>query len=168
MEIDWLWLKNKIAASGLETALRDANEPICNAFNADRITVYRVTDDGSALTSVFQSDLEDYGAIKVRLDSKRSLAGYVGATRQVVNIADAYDDQELAPLNMERKMFMAVDERTGYRTQQVLAAPVVSAKGNKLVGVVELLNRRDKKPFPKDCEADLARVCETLATALAR
>jgi GAF domain-containing protein len=137
---------------------------VCKAFNADRMTVYRVSDDGNALIAVVQNNLEDFGAIKVRVDSKRSIAGYVGATRQVVNIGDAYDDKELAPLNMQRKMFMAVDERTGYRTHQVLAAPVV--KEGKLVGVVELLNRLDKQRFPKSCEQEIEKLCEQLAPAL--
>jgi hypothetical protein len=48
---------------------------------------------------------------------------------------------------MAHKMFKAVDERTGFRTTQVLAAPVLSA-GNKLLGVVELLNRIDGRRFP--------------------
>jgi GAF domain-containing protein len=165
MDLDWL--KKRINdASDPHTALRDASGEVCKAFNADRMTVYRVTEDGGALAAVVQTDLEDYGAIKVRVDSRRSLAGYVGASRRVVNIADAYDDRELAPLNMQRKMFMAVDERTGYRTRQVLAAPVVASGDGKLVGVVELLNRLDRQRFPEACEKDIVALCETLAPAL--
>jgi GAF domain-containing protein len=136
----------------------------CKTFNADRMTVYRVSDDGNALVAIVQSELEEFGAIKVKLDSRRSIAGYVGSTRKVVNIGDAYDDKELAPLDMERKMFLAVDERTGYRTHQVLAAPVV--KDGKLVGVVELLNRLDRKRFPAACEQEILKLCEALAPSL--
>ena len=136
----------------------------CKTFNADRMTVYRVSEDGNSLVAVVQSNLEDYGAIKVRVESQRSIAGYVGANRTLVNIGDAYDEKELAPLRMQRKMFMAVDERTGYRTHQVLAAPVI--KDGKLVGVVELLNRLDKQRFPKSCEQEIEKLCESLAPAL--
>lgn len=165
MKLDWL--RTRVAgAADVEAALREVTGDICRAFSADRLTVYKVTDDGAHLAAVVQKDLESFGAIRVRVDSGRSLAGYVGANRKVVNIADAYDERELAPLQLQRKMFMAVDERTGYRTQQVLAAPVL--EGGKLVGVVELLNRVDRKPFPKACEEDLVALCDALAAALAR
>jgi GAF domain-containing protein len=95
--------------------------------------------------------------VKVRIDSGRSVAGYVGATKKPLNIRDAYDDAELAPLQMQHKMFKAVDERTGFRTTQVLAAPVLSSDG-KLLGVVEFLNRLDGRRFPATCEAELKQV----------
>ena len=165
MKLDWL--KTRVdQASDVDAVLREATDDICRAFSADRLTVYKVTDDGGHLAAVVQKDLESYGAIRVRVDSGRSLAGYVGAKREVVNIADAYDDRELAPLQLQRKMFVAVDERTGYRTRQVLAAPVVA--NGELVGVVELLNRVDRKPFPKACEAEILELCEAISAALAK
>ena len=163
MDLDWL--RTRIgSAADVETALRDASADLCKSFNADRMTVYRVSEDGGSLAAIVQTNLEQYGAIKVKVAPGRSLAGYVGAMKKVVNIADAYDDTELAPLQMQRKMFMAVDERTGYRTRQVLAAPVVS--GGRLVGVVEMLNRLDRQRFPAACEKDIVSLCEALAPAL--
>lgn len=165
--MDLGWLKARLDGStDVEGALRDSSGDLCKTFNAERMTVYRVTPDGAALSAIVQSNLENFGAIRVRIDSGRSLAGYVGATKKVVNITDAYDDRELAPFRMQRKMFMAVDERTGYRTRQVLAAPVVSPHDGELVGVVELLNRLDQQRFPKACEQDIVTLCETLASAL--
>jgi GAF domain-containing protein len=65
---------------------------------------------------------------------------------------------------MQHKMFKAVDERTGFRTTQVLAAPILSP-GNKLLGVVELLNRLDGRRFPSSCEAELKALCAVLAAS---
>ncbi len=164
--MDLGWLEARLEqASGVETVLRDATGDLCRAFNADRLTVYRATDDGVYLSSIVQAGIESFGTVKVRIDSNRSVAGYVGATRRLLNIRDAYDDAEMAALNMAHKMFKAVDERTGFRTTQVLAAPIVSPSG-KLLGVLELLNRLDGRRFPSVCEADVKELCALIATAL--
>ena len=163
--MDYEGLKARIAqAENVEKVLGGAATEICDAFLADRLTIYKAVDHGTALTAVVQMGLETFGSVKVRIDSNRSVAGYVAAHRRVVNIRDAYDDEELAPLEMQHKMLRAIDERTGYRTTQILAAPILS--GERLVGVIELLNRKDGRRFPKASEKEVAALCEALATAL--
>jgi GAF domain-containing protein len=144
--------------------LREAAPEICKVFGADRLTIYRTTPDGKALLGVVQTGLENFDAVKVKLESNKSLAGLVGSQGKVFNIADAYDERELAPLHMAAKMFIAVDLHTGFRTRQVLAAPIL-APGKKLLGVVELFNRLDKKKFPKECEEDIVDLCLALVPA---
>src|SRR5438477_9444986 len=139
MELGWLEARIRKGPT-LEAALHDAASRMCSVFNADRITIYRTADDGQSLQAIVQSGLESFGAVKVRIDSNRSLAGYVGAKREIVNIKNAYDDEELEPLQLEIKMFRAIDERTGYKTTQVLAGPILSANGERLLGVVEVFN----------------------------
>ena len=156
--------KHVLQGSNIEAVLRDSAAEICEVFGADRITIYRVIDKGATLSAIVQTGLESYDAVRVSLDGKRSVAGQVGALKKAVNITNAYDDNELAPLELQRKMFVAVDERTGYRTTQVLAAPILS-NGGKLLGVVELFNRLDNERFPESCEDDLADLCATLAPA---
>jgi GAF domain-containing protein len=163
--MDLGWLEGRLAKPGdVDKVLRDSSAQLCEAFKADRITIYRANPEGTHLLSIVQSGIESFGTVKVRIDSGRSVAGYVGATKKSLNIRDAYDDAELAPLQMQHKMFKAVDERTGFRTTQVLAAPVLSHDG-KLLGVVELLNRLDGRRFPVSCETDLKQVCGALASA---
>ena len=163
VELDWL--ESRLAKAGdVDKVLQEASGRLCEAFKADRVTIYRANPEGTHLSSVVQSGIESFGTVKVRIDSGRSVAGYVGATKKPLNIRDAYDDAELAPLQMQHKMFKAVDERTGFRTTQVLAAPVLSSDG-KLLGVVEFLNRLDERRFPTSCETDLKELCATLATA---
>ena len=165
--MDFDWLKARLAqSSDIGKTLADSSAEICEAFLADRLSIYRAVDEGAALVAVVQMGLEEFGAVKVRLDSNRSVAGHVGSTRKILNIRDAYDDAELAPLQMKHKMLRAIDERTGYRTAQVLAAPIVA--DGKLLGVAELLNRKDGRRFPTACEKDIAELCEVLAQAFAR
>lgn len=167
MELDWL--KQRIEkAPDLDKALADAAPEICKGFGCERVSIYRTTEDGASLVAAVQLGLESFGAVKVRVDSNRSVAGYVGAERRLVNIGDAYDEKELAPLAMKQRMFRAVDERTGFKTRQVLAAPVISATNGKLLGVVELFNRGDKQRFPAAAEGAIVALCALLATAFAR
>jgi len=166
--VDIAWLETRLARDpNPDGVLRQSTIEICDLFKADRVTIYRATPEGTHLASVVQSGIESFGSVKVRIDSGRSVAGYVAATRNPINIRDAYDDAELAPLNMQHKMFKAVDERTGFRTTQVLAAPILSGDG-KLLGVVELLNRSDRRRFPSQCESDLKQLCEAIAKAFAK
>ena len=166
MDLDWL--KQRLdKAPDLEQALRESATQICKRFGCDRVSIYRTTEDGASLLAAVQLGLEGFGAVKVRIDSNRSVAGYVGAERKLVNIGDAYDEKELAPLAMKQRMFRAVDERTGYKTRQVLAAPVVAADG-KLLGVVELFNRADHQRFPATAEKEIAVLCAYLATLFAK
>jgi len=167
MNLDWL--KSRIdKTTDVASALREAAPEICKRFSCDRLTIYRATEDGASLVAVVQMGLESFGAVKVRVDSGRSVAGHVGALRKLVNIADAYDEKELAPLQMKMRMFRAVDERTGYTTRQVLAAPIVSASKGKLLGVVELFNRTDKERFPSTAEDGIVALCAFLALVFAK
>lgn len=153
-------------AADIEAALRDAAPEICAAFHAERLTVYRTTADGKSLMAIVQTGLESFGAVKVKIDSGRSLAGRVAATGRFLNIGDVYDERELAPLAMKMRMFRAVDERTGFQTRQVLAAPVIAR--SKVLGVVELLNRVDKVRFPSESEAGIVALCQALVPLFER
>ena len=167
MDLDWL--KSRLDnATDVDGALREAAPDICKRFGCDRVTIYSATEDGAALVAAVQTGLESFGAVKVRVDSNRSVAGHVGALRKLVNIADAYDEKELAPLEMKMRMFRAVDERTGYAARQVLAAPIVSASRGQLLGVVELFNRTDKERFPATAEDGIVALCAYLAQVFAK
>ncbi len=72
------------------------------------------------------------GEKEIRFSARTGIAGAVVQTREVLNIADAYADERF---NRE------VDRRTGFRTRNILAVPLVDYSGD-LVGVLEVLNKR--------------------------
>jgi hypothetical protein len=61
-----------------------------------------------------------------------------------------------------------VDKRTGYRTKQMLVAPVVDAQSNELLGVVQLINNKAGTPFAAVAQEGVKGLCETLAIAFAQ
>jgi HD-GYP domain-containing protein (c-di-GMP phosphodiesterase class II) len=72
-----------------------------------------------------------------------SLAGYVALTGEPLLIDDAYH----LPAGMPFTFNDTFDQRSGYRTQSILAAPLVTSN-NKTVGVMEIINplNDDRQP----------------------
>ncbi|MGZ8264233.1 MAG: ATPase, T2SS/T4P/T4SS family, partial [Burkholderiales bacterium] len=54
----------------------------------------------------------------------------------------------------------------GYRTRQMLAAPILDARSRELVGVIQIINSKHSRPFPPIMEEGVTQVADTLAIAL--
>ena len=68
-----------------------------------------------------------------------AIASHCALNKQSVNIEDAYLEK-----GFDFSGAKAFDEKTGYRTQSVLAVPLINHEGNVL-GVLQLINCLDKK-----------------------
>jgi HD-GYP domain-containing protein (c-di-GMP phosphodiesterase class II) len=80
--------------------------------------------------------------------NSRSIAGSAAIDRKMINIADVYDLPAGSPFGFDRRF----DDRTGYRTKSVLAAPLISQQG-EVIGVLQLINKKkdpEKKLFAKE------------------
>jgi len=123
----------------LEMILREARR----LARAEAGSLY-VLRDGHLRFVAAQNDRLPPGAIAdVFLDKEipvttDSLAGFVAATVQVVNIPDADHLAEDWPFQINR----AFDATSGYHTRSILAIPLRRPDGS-CVGVLELLNRLD-------------------------
>ena len=105
-------------------------EKVTELMEADRSTLYLLSEDGGTLTSkVVQGEQ----VIEIRLRVGEGIAGWVAQTKETLNIADAYADQRFQP---------AFDLKSGYRTRSILTVPMVGALGG-LVGVLQLINKHD-------------------------
>ena len=107
--------------------------------------------------------LED---LKLPISADYSIAGYVAATARLINIHDVYDVEELKSHEPPVYFFRAVDKSAGYRTKQVLAAPIFgSVDSSEVKGVAQLVNTLSGKPFPKAAEEGLEQLCKALTVA---
>ena len=93
------------------------------------------------------------------------MAGYVAVHKRIINIRDVYDAKELEAYSPHLNFLQQVDTKTGYRTKQMLVAPVVDAQTKDLIGVVQIINTKSGEPFPPAMEEGVALLCETLAIA---
>lgn len=145
------------AAPGLDALMASVSTDLCHLFDCDRCVLYVMDQE------------KDY---LVARDSRvavtpGSIAGYVALTQQTLNIADVYDASQLRDISPQLQFQPGMDQRTGYRTRQVLAAPIADAQGKELLGVLQLVNTRSGAPFHAQQVECLQVLCESLAVALA-
>ncbi len=119
--------------------LRVAREGV----DADRGTVFLFSDDRKEIWSrVLSGDQK----LTIRLPVGHGIAGAVAATGETVRIADAYDDP---------RFDRTWDVKSGYRTRQILCAPIRNREGGA-VGVFQLLNKGGGGDFDAHDEEYLA------------
>lgn len=127
-----LALSQSIAATiELDDLLQYLINELVDSLGAERGTIYLFDPEKQELFSkVLSQDTGDITEIRVKLGE--GLAGQVAASGEVINIADAYQDERFNP---------SFDRSTGFHTQTLLAVPMRDPH-HKLVGVVQLLNKK--------------------------
>jgi type II secretory ATPase GspE/PulE/Tfp pilus assembly ATPase PilB-like protein len=147
----------------IDQLMLDASDDICKLLNADRLTLYSVSEDGAAIVSKIKTGLNVAKDLKLPI-SVHSIAGYVAMAREPVNIADVYDEESLKIIHPSLSFLKEVDKRSGYRTKQMLVMPI--SDGDQLHGVLQVINNKGDLPFG-DLELEGAHeLCKTLATAI--
>lgn len=101
--------------------------------DAERGTVYVLDAERHELWTRVARGLEGSGRVTIRLPLGKGIAGYVGATGDVINIPDAYLDPRFNP---------EFDRQTGFRTRSILCMPIRTKEGT-ITGVFQLLNKRE-------------------------
>jgi type II secretory ATPase GspE/PulE/Tfp pilus assembly ATPase PilB-like protein len=156
---------NKIhATQNLDEIVLELGEEITSLFNADRLTIYVISDDRKAIVSKVKTGLKSFKDIRLPLNDQ-SVAGYSGTHRALLNIRDVYDAAELKAISQSLRFLQEVDKRTGYRTQQMLVAPIIDERSSDLLGVIQLINHRAGTPFSLMAEEGVQGLAQTLAIA---
>jgi len=101
--------------------------------------------------------------IRVPIDNS-SIAGYVANTKKAVNISDAYDEKELKTIDPELRFDSSWDRRSGFRTKQVLAVPIIYEQN--LMGVIQIINRKGGGSFSDEDRSFLEEIAGVLGIAL--
>ncbi len=155
----------------LEKILTEAR----NFTNCDAGTIY--VKDGNILAARYsQNDTTNtqlsphrksvYTNIIVRVDNT-SIAGYVAATGNQLNIPDVYHLDKNLPYSFNRSF----DDMTNYRTVSQLVLPLTSMRG-ETVGVLQLINAKDSTggitPFDSHDESGISYFAVTAANAIER
>jgi type II secretory ATPase GspE/PulE/Tfp pilus assembly ATPase PilB-like protein/GAF domain-containing protein len=156
-------ITNRIhAAQNIKQILVDLKDGILNLFNAHSLTIYVLDRMNNEIYSMFLAGTE-LKEIRMAIN-KKSIAGYVASTGKVVNIADAYDSDEIRTIDGELIHDSSWDKKTGFRTKQVLAAPIFQ---NKIImGVVQVINKKgDTGKFSEDEAGFLLEITNVLGIA---
>src|SRR5262245_13878353 len=153
------------STNNVDEIMLEVSSDICTLFNADRLTIYITAEDKATIISKVKTGLNSFRDLKLPI-AEHSIAGYAGMIRRIVNLKDVYDEAELRSHNPNLRFLQEVDKRTGYRTKQMLAAPILDAPAADLLGVVQLINNKSGHPFGPLAEEGVIELCKTLAIAL--
>ena len=146
------------SATSLNAILLQLKDNIAELFKSERITIYVADTKRNLLISRVKSG-DEVQQIVVPIGNT-SLSGYCAQTGTIVNVKNAYDEQELRMISPSLRFDRSWDQKTGFRTKQVLCVPMKF--NNILIGVFQLINKKDDSGFS---ETDLAYITE-LATSL--
>jgi type II secretory ATPase GspE/PulE/Tfp pilus assembly ATPase PilB-like protein len=159
-------VSNKIHATGnVDEIMLDVSKDICALFNADRLTIYVVGEDNISLVSKVKTGLNSFKDLKLPI-AEQSIAGYAAMHKKLLNIKDVYDEKELAQYSAYLRFLQEVDKRTGYRTKQMLVAPILDSANGDLAGVIQVINNKAGVPFTMLVEEGVQELAQTMAVAL--
>src|ERR1044072_7684466 len=156
---------NKIhATNNIDEIMLEVSADVCALFNADRLTIYSISEDKTSIVSKVKTGLNSFKDLKLPI-AEHSIAGYTGLAKKTINIKDCYDDTELRGINPNLRFLQKVDKRTGYRTKQQLVAPIAEAGSGELIGIIQIINNKAGVPFGALAEDGVAELTQTLAIA---
>ncbi len=111
-----------------DDGIRQLLEEVVNFLGADRGTLYRVDPATGELWSRWLLGAE---GLEIRVAVGKGLAGWVAMTRVPLVINDVLRDD---------RFDSRWDKKSGYRTENVLAVPMLDAE-SALTGVIQVLNK---------------------------
>lgn len=161
-------LTNKIHGTDNVTQIMlDLSAEISELFQCERLTLYVYSKERAALVSKVKTGI-DVGKDLVLPVNRQSIAGYVAATRSTVRIDNLDDPVELGKIDPELHFFNRVDTITGFKSKQMLAAPLLQGANKELVGVLQLINQKADGHFDSVAKDGLEALTATLAQAFAQ
>ena len=138
---------NKIyAAKNLDDLFFQLKNDLAALFEVEQLTLYAVDREKRELYSKYLLDPLD-GVQEIRLPiNEASISGYCARYGKLVNVADAYDPAELAAISPRVRFDQSWDKRTGFRSRQMLAVPILWERKH-LMGVLLLINKKTGERF---------------------
>ena len=99
----------------IEQIMLETSQELCKLLNADRLTLYAVSEDQTSIVSKIKTGLNSSRDLKLPI-SPQSLAGYAAYSKAALNVVDVYDEDALRRVHPALSFQKAVDKRSGYRT----------------------------------------------------
>lgn len=157
-------LVNEIHSAATPNAIMvGLRNKILNIYDAEMATIFLVDAKKNILVSWVLLPTDSLTKIRMVIN-RSSITGFVAETRQLLNITDVYDKNELQRIHSTLTFDDSWDKRGGSRTKQVLAVPIVYQ--THLMGVIQLLNKKGNSSFDQQDETRTKELADTLAIAL--
>jgi phosphoserine phosphatase len=119
------------AFQDLDEILATVTRGVCEIMACERASLYRYDTERRELSSRVVTDLEIQ---EIRSSIDLGINGWVARRRKVANIPHPPADA---------RWNSAVDRKTSFQTRNILAAPLISVHDDRLIGVLQLLNKTE-------------------------
>ncbi|MDH4128295.1 MAG: GAF domain-containing protein [Spirochaetota bacterium] len=143
--------RNIMAEMQLKILIEKVMDNVTVVMNADRSSLFLIDKQKNECWSFVAQ-----GAGEIRFPVGVGLAGYVAQSGETINIPEAYADSRFNP---------SFDKKTGYRTRSILTMPMKNSS-DQIIGVIQVLNKLDRKPFNEQDEKLLEAFSNLAAIAL--
>ncbi len=155
-------LQNFISgALAVEDMLTGAQARLLEVFACERTTIYALDTKNRHLYSLAKTGGE-FKEIRVGLEPS-SIAGFTGVSKKTLNLSNVYEAADLKRIHPQLQFDDRWDKASGFTTRSMLSVPVLNEQN--LLGVMQLINRKDRQPFgPRDL-ASAEEVARTLGLA---
>ncbi len=140
-------------ADSLDEQLRIIMEAVTKATNSDRGTLF--LNDGATNELYSRVALGDVQR-EIRILNNSGIAGSVYTSGEPIIVSDAYADG---------RFNHSVDHATGYKTRNILCAPVRTVKGD-ILGVAQTLNKYNDEDFTAEDLAIMQAITTQASIAL--
>jgi len=155
--------KGLVEVSSLINSITDYNELLRAILDvarrvilAEAASLFFVNENTGTLDLAITSFAEgQFLEPKISVPRERGIAGWVAERGESLLIPDAYADE---------RFYQDADKQTGFRTRSILCAPL--KRNGKVIGVLQILNPRDKKAFEEPDLEGFTAYANLTATAI--
>ncbi|MZH02745.1 MAG: GAF domain-containing protein, partial [Nitrospinae bacterium] len=141
------------SSPNVATLIPEILDELKSVWRCKNITLFALDREKRQLFSRNKIDNLDS---EIRVDiSTSSLAGYVAGVGKPINLADAYSEKDLSKIHPQLSQGSTLDTPLSMKTQAIMVLPIPHNK--KLIGVVEVINKRRSGESFSDADFKLAR-----------
>lgn len=130
-------------AKSFEEAYPLVEKTLLALFNAQRITVYQRNRSSKDIVSRFKTG-KDLTEIRVPITAS-SIAGFVALSKKALTIKDVRDPTELEKIHPSLRFNASFEKDIEFTSRSMLVLPILYQ--DVLLGVIQIINRRDGKSF---------------------
>ena len=154
---------DQIHTASLDEIILSVREDVQRLVGCERVSIF-AKDPNKEEMITKSMDGSEVKEIRVPIASN-SIVGYVALKKRIVRISDAYDPKSVAAVDPILKFDSTWDRKTGFKTKQILAVPIM--KDTKIYGVIECMNAPHGMAFREDHMVIVEDLAKTLGTAFA-
>ncbi len=149
------------SAKNVDEILIELKPSILELFSTQLMTIYAVDHPKNEIYSKMKTG-DTVNEIRVPI-APQSIAGCVAMAQKSVVIKNVYDQKELQAFHPELSFDSSWDKKSGFKTQNMLVVPMMNK--NKLMGVLQLVNKNAGAPFSSADEKNAISIAETIGLA---